>query len=72
MPRIRLAHWYGQLAPGTETEVTEEELAALQRDGRVAAVLPAATSTGAPAAPAAEAEPAESQDPPDRTGRKSR
>lgn len=39
MPRIRLAYWHGDNKPGDEVDVTDEELQALQRDGRVAAVL---------------------------------
>lgn len=39
MPRITLAHWHGGSAPGAELEVSDEELAALQHDGRVASVL---------------------------------
>lgn len=41
MPRIRLAHWHGGHAPGSEIDVSDDELVALRRDGRVAAVLPA-------------------------------
>lgn len=59
MPRIRLAYWLGELAPGDEIDVTDEELKPLQRDGRVAEVLdePTAPTQPAPVQPAAEAEP---------------
>lgn len=39
MPRIILAYWHGDHSPGDEIDVTGEELAALQRDGRVAEVI---------------------------------
>jgi hypothetical protein len=39
MTRIRLAFWHGTHQPGDEIDVTDDELATLQRDGRVAAVL---------------------------------
>lgn len=39
MPRIKLAHWHGDHAPGEEIDVTDEELAGLTRDGRVAGVV---------------------------------
>jgi hypothetical protein len=70
MPRITLAHWHGSLPPGTETTVTAEELAALTRDGRVAAVHdePAATPRPAEAAKAPSAE----ADTPAGAGRKPR
>jgi hypothetical protein len=41
MPRIKLAHWVGEHKPGDEIEVSAVELAALSRDGRVAAVVEA-------------------------------
>ncbi|MFE5332565.1 hypothetical protein ACFRCG_39925 [Embleya sp. NPDC056575] len=41
MTRIRLAHWHDGHAPGDEIEVDSDQLRALQRDGRVAEVLPA-------------------------------
>lgn len=37
--RIKLAHWYGDHAPGDEIDVDEVTVKALQRDGRVAEVL---------------------------------
>jgi hypothetical protein len=39
MPKIALAYWHGGHAPGDEIDVTDAELKALRRDGRVAAVL---------------------------------
>jgi hypothetical protein len=39
MPRIKLAHWHDGHQPGEEIDVSAEELAALDRDGRVAAVV---------------------------------
>lgn len=39
MTRIRLAFWHDTHQPGDEIDVTDDQLAALQRDGRVAAVL---------------------------------
>ncbi|MFJ1657159.1 hypothetical protein [Streptomyces anthocyanicus] len=50
MPRIELAAWHGGRAPGTEVEVTDDELRDLVRDGRVAKVLaPAALPQTTPA-----------------------
>lgn len=40
MPTIRLAHWHGGNPPGSEVDVSVEDLALLKRDGRVAEVLP--------------------------------
>lgn len=40
MPRIRLAHWHDGHAPGDEIDVDPDTARALQRDGRVNAVLP--------------------------------
>ncbi|MET8818454.1 hypothetical protein EF913_28220 [Streptomyces sp. WAC04189] len=40
MPTIRLASWHDGRAPGATVDVTDEEMAQLQRDGRVAEVLP--------------------------------
>lgn len=50
MPRIKLAHWHGDKQPGDEVDVSDAELAALRRDGRVAEVLedPAAQPEPAP------------------------
>ncbi|GHF77064.1 hypothetical protein ACFFSH_38430 [Streptomyces filamentosus] len=39
MPRIKLAHWVGDHKPGDEIDVSDTELASLNRDGRVAAVV---------------------------------
>lgn len=39
MPRIKLAHWLGEHKPGDELDVTDAELAALTRDGRIASVV---------------------------------
>lgn len=54
MPRIKLAFWHGKHQPGDELDVTDDELAALRRDGRVAEVL---EDTQTAAEPAAEAQP---------------
>ncbi|MFA0844347.1 hypothetical protein [Streptomyces rochei] len=37
MPRIKLAHWYGDKAPGDEIDVDDVTAKALRRDGLVAA-----------------------------------
>ncbi|WP_432091015.1 hypothetical protein [Streptomyces sp. NRRL F-5630] len=56
MPRIELAYWHAGHAPGDELTVSDEELAALRRDGRVARVIrPAAEPVTE--APAAQPEP---------------
>lgn len=39
MPRIKLAFWHGDHKPGDELDVSDDELAGLRRDGRVAEVL---------------------------------
>lgn len=39
MPRIKLANWHGDHAPGDEIDVDDVELKALARDGRVAEVV---------------------------------
>jgi hypothetical protein len=39
MPRIKLANWHGDRAPGEEIEVDAANLKGLQRDGMVAEVL---------------------------------
>ncbi|MEU9310863.1 hypothetical protein [Streptomyces sp. NPDC048256] len=39
MPRIKLANWYGDRAPGEEVDVGAAALKGLQRDGLVAEVL---------------------------------
>ncbi|GAB2718105.1 hypothetical protein [Streptomyces bullii] len=43
MPRIKLANWYGDKAPGEEIDVGDVLLKALRRDGRVAEVVDAPT-----------------------------
>ncbi|WP_217545569.1 hypothetical protein [Streptomyces sp. GbtcB6] len=54
MPRVKLAHWHGGNPPGAEISVSDQELAALRRDGRVAEVL---APTSEQQGPAAEPEP---------------
>lgn len=39
MPRVKLATWYGDKAPGDEIDVDAVTLKALRRDGLVAEVL---------------------------------
>lgn len=51
MPRIELAAWHGGRAPGTEVEVTDDELRDLVRDGRVAKVVAPAALPQVPPAP---------------------
>jgi hypothetical protein len=41
MPRIRLAYWHGDHQPGDVIDVSDEDLAGLTRDGRVAEVIEA-------------------------------
>jgi hypothetical protein len=81
MARVKLAHWHGGLAPGSELDVRDEDLAALRHDGRVAEVLEGpgaepAPSTAEPVDPGAgEAEPAvaeSDQAEPTPSGRKRR
>ncbi|MFF9043348.1 hypothetical protein [Streptomyces parvulus] len=50
MHRIELAAWHDGRAPGTQTEVTEDELRDLVKDGRVAKVLETQDTTPPPAA----------------------
>lgn len=62
MPRVELSYWHRDHSPGDVVEVSEEELAALTRDGRIAQVLddpaPAPEATPAPEAdPASAAQP---------------
>lgn len=62
MPRIKLASWYGDKAPGEEIDVDEVTAKALRRDGLVAEVVvqpEAAPSSEQPEA--AVEEPAEPQ-----------
>lgn len=56
MPRIELAFWHGKHKPGDVIQVTEDEVRALRRDGRVARVLPDVPPP-APVAPTAEEQP---------------
>lgn len=41
MPRVKLASWYGDHAPGEELDVDDVALKALRRDGLVAEVVTA-------------------------------
>ncbi|MFI6491214.1 hypothetical protein [Streptomyces sp. NPDC050564] len=66
MPRIKLANWYGDKAPGEELDVDDVTLKALSRDGLVAEVVETPQEKPA-AAPAAE-EPAAQPE----TGRRKR
>ncbi|CAL9596489.1 hypothetical protein [Streptomyces sp. enrichment culture] len=78
MPTIRLAHWHDGKPPGATIDVTVEELALLQRDGRVAEVLPdspepeAATEPAAPAEEAAPEPAAEEAEAPAKSSRRRR
>lgn len=72
MPRIKLAHWHGSHQPGDEIDVTDSELAALRRDGRVAEVLGDSSASPEPAPdPQPSAEVSEAPAPEGR-GRKAR
>jgi hypothetical protein len=62
MPRIRLAYWYKDHAPGDEVEVHDDEFRDLSRDGRVAEVLTEPEPEAGPA-PVAEAEAPAQPDP---------
>lgn len=57
MPRIKLASWYGDKAPGEEMDVDDVRLKALRRDGLVAEVIDesAHDNGGAPEPGAADA-----------------
>lgn len=68
MPRIKLAHWHGGHAPGEELNVTDDDLRALERDGRVAEVVKTEPAQTAPA-PAVELD---AEAPAPETGRKRR
>jgi hypothetical protein len=64
MPRIKLANWYGEKAPGEELDVDEVRLKALRRDGMVAEVVDAPAVESADEVGAqAQAEPAPVQEP---------
>jgi hypothetical protein len=51
MARIELAYWHDDKAPGDIIEVSDEDLKALMRDGRVARVLDDESTPEAPAEP---------------------
>lgn len=57
MPRVILAHWHAGLAPGDELDVTDEELANLRRDGRIADVLDGPSAQPEPSGTAESEEP---------------
>lgn len=73
MPRIKLASWYGDHAPGEEIDVDETTAKALRRDGRIAADVeePAPTPDEPASAPAESAGASEAAAEP-ATGRKRR
>jgi hypothetical protein len=75
MPRIKLANWYGEKAPGEELNVDDVQLKALRRDGMVAEVVDApavepADELGAQAQP--EPAPVQEAAPQPESGRKRR
>lgn len=73
MPRIKLAYWHGEHAPGEEIDVSGEELHALTRDGRVAEVLPEpGVSPSRRAAPEPAPQPETEAPASDESGRKRR
>lgn len=55
MPRIKLAAWYGDQAPGDIVEVDDGALKAMRRDGLVADVLAPEPVGALPPAPVEEA-----------------
>lgn len=60
MHHITLAHWHAGRAPGEQLDVSDEELAQLKRDGRVAVVHDEQPAPDpAPAEPAPQDQPAE-------------
>lgn len=64
MPRIKLAYWHDGHSPGDEVDVTDEEFAALRRDGRVAETVqepPAQVQAPAQPEPQPQAEAAADQ-----------
>jgi hypothetical protein len=61
MPRIKLANWYGDKAPGDELDVDEVMLKRLRRDGLVAEVVESPTE-------ASESAPMTQQDSPAQPG----
>ncbi len=60
MTRVKLAHWHSGNPPGAEIDVSDQELADLRRDGRVAEVLaaPVEPNSAEPQDQADESEPA--------------
>jgi hypothetical protein len=71
MPRIKLANWYGDRAPGDEMDVDEVMLKRLRRDGLVAEVVEPPTEASE-AAPATQLENPVQPEPVVETGRKRR
>ncbi|MFI1723940.1 hypothetical protein [Streptomyces sp. NPDC020489] len=57
MPRVTLAHWHDGRPPGTELDVTDDELRALKRDGRIAPAGDTPDPEPEPEAALEEAEP---------------
>jgi hypothetical protein len=78
MPRITLAHWYGDKPPGETIDVDEATAKALRRDGRVAAEedtpqqAEAARAAEPQPEPAPDAAPAVGAEPAAQTGRRKR
>lgn len=70
MPRIKLASWYGDKAPGAEVDVDEVTAKALRRDGLVAEVV--VQSEAAPPPEQTEAPDGEPAEPQSAAGRKRR
>jgi hypothetical protein len=62
MPSVELSYWHDGHNPGDVVEVSDEELAALTRDGRVARVVED-PDPAAEAAPVPEADPATAAQP---------
>lgn len=54
MTRIKLAHWYGDRAPGDELDVDAATLKEMRRDGRVAEVVAATQEQPAGTQPSEE------------------
>jgi len=75
MPRIKLANWYGDQAPGDIVEVDDAALKAMRRDGLVADVLAPElddTLSSAPVEEAAAGDKPEPVAPEPQPGRKRR
>ena len=76
MPRIVLAHWHAGRAPGTELDVTDDELRQLLRDGRVAPATDGPVGAEpspepeAPAEPEAATAPEPADTPPPKSNRR--